>query len=205
LFIRFRELTPMSNARHPGGAPVLLRCGVPERQCRRDAASRERLQSRAQPIIRVLELRNCVELVRRGRERGLRMTLDGAQRLPVEVEIAHVVHQRGVERGGIHRTRDAASDHHGCRRRIVGHDHARRELTLDQDRCVRGDPAGAADEVVEAIVQEQRVGRVRREAFSDLCRIDRAVTTGMTRTARAAIAAEGFVIEQPLAIADSTR
>ena len=58
---------------------------------------------------------------------------------------------------------------------IIQEHHALGQFALDQNRGVRGDPAGAAEEVVEAIMKEERIRRVLRQALGDFCRVDRPV------------------------------
>ena len=61
-----------------------------------------------------------------------------------------------------------------------------------------GYPGGAAEEVVEAIVTEQRLGRVFRKALGHFRRVDGAVVPGMAGATGPAVAAEGLMVEQAL-------
>ena len=72
-------------------------------------------------------------------------------------------------------TRHAASENDRGGGRIIQEHHALGQFALDQNRGVRGDPAGAADEVVEAIMKEERIRRVLRQALGDFSRVDRPV------------------------------
>ena len=128
------------------------------------------------------------------------MPTDRARRLILQVRVPHVVHQRRIERRRVDRARNPAGKDDGGRGRIIHEDHALRQVAFDQDRRVRGNPAGAAEEVVEAIVTEQRIRRVLRQALGHFCRVDGAVVPGMAGAARPAVAAEGLMVEQALTL-----
>ena len=75
----------------------------------------------------------------------------------MQIRVSDVVHQRRIERGCVHGTRDAASEDYGGRRRIIYQDDALRQLALNQDRGVGGDAGRAAEEIVEAVMKEKWV------------------------------------------------
>ena len=66
---------------------------------------------------------------------------------------------------------------------------------------MRGDPGSAADEIVESVVNEQRIQGIARESFRDFDRVDGTVVAGMAGPARAAVPTEGLVIEEALTLA----
>ena len=61
-----------------------------------------------------------------------------------------------------------------------------------------GDSGGAADEIVEAVMKEERVGGVVEKALPNFLKADRAVPTGVASSARPAVAAERFMVEETL-------
>ena len=185
-------------------APALLGRRVSLRQVRSWPTLGERLQrlARKEAAVSSLERRDRLELGRRRRDSGLRVTGDRTRRLSLQVRVAHVVHQCRIEPGRVDRARNPAGKDDGGRGRIVHEDHTLRQVAFDQDRCVRGNPAGAAEEVVEAIVAEQRLGRVFRKALGHFRRVDGAVVPGMAGATRSAVAPERFVVEQPLPFRD---
>ena len=63
-------------------------------------------------------------------------------------------------------------------------------------------PRGATEEVVEAVVAKERIQGIFRETPRHLVRVDRAVVVRMAGATGAAVAAEGFMVEEPLAFAD---
>ena len=147
------------------------------RQPRRRAALRERVQrlARKEPVVRPLKFRNRVERSGGGRSARLRMAVDGARRLILQVLVPHVVHQRRIERGRVHSARHAAGENDRGGGGVIQEHHALGQFALDQNGGVRGDPAGAAEEVVEAIMNKQRIRRVLRQALGDFSRVDRPV------------------------------
>ena len=62
-------------------------------------------------------------------------------------------------------TRDAASKDDRGRRGILYKDDALRQLALNQDRGMGGDPGRAGQKVVEAVMNEKRVGGVFQKAL----------------------------------------
>ena len=110
--------------------------------------------------LRLLKLRDRVELLQSGRNRGLRMSIDGTRCLLLQVGVSEVVHQARVERRGVDRTGNTAREDDGGRERIIEQHDPLRQLALDQNRRVRGDSRRAPDEVVEAIVKEEGIRRV---------------------------------------------
>ena len=67
-----------------------------------------------------------------------------------------------------------------------------------------GDPGRADEKVVEAVMKEKRVGGVLLKALPNFFDADRAVATGVAGTAGAAVAAEGFMVEETLSFAHSS-
>ncbi len=65
-----------------------------------------------------------------------------------------------------------------------------------------GDPGGAAEKIVEAVMKKERVGGVVEKALRNFFKADRAVITGVAGSARPAVAAEGFVVEETLPFTD---
>ena len=185
-------------------AAASLRSRLPFRKHGRRAAFSKGLQrfARKEPLVRLLKPGNRVELLRRGRDGGLPMTIDRSRGLSLQVRVSHVVHQRRVESRRVHGTRDAAREDHRGRGRIIHQDDPLRELALDQDRCVGGDPRRAAEKIVQAVMKEKRVGRVLPKAVSNVFKADRAVSAGMAGSAGAAVAAEGFMVEETLSFID---
>jgi len=122
--------------------------------------------------------------------------------LILQVWVSHVVHQRRIERRCVHGAGNTASEDDGSLGWIIHEDYALGQLAFDQNRGVGGNPARSRDEIVEAVVQKQRVRRIRGETFGDFFGIYRPVITGMTRAARATVAAKGLVVEQLLSLTD---
>ena len=61
-----------------------------------------------------------------------------------------------------------------------------------------GDPSRAAEKVVEAVMEEKRVGGVLQKPLANFFKGDCAVITRMAGSAGAAVAAEGLMVEEPL-------
>ena len=106
------------------------------------------------------------------------MAIDRTRRLSLQVRVSDVVHQRWIESGRVHGTRDAAGEDHRGGRGIIHEDDALRQLPLNQDGGMGGDAGGAADEIVEAVMKEERVGGVVDKALPNFLKADRAVITG---------------------------
>jgi hypothetical protein len=77
---------------------------------------------------------------------------------------------------------------------IDQHD-VRRQATLDQDGRVARNPRGAAEEVIQTVVEEERIGGVA-QPLRDLLQRDGAVVAGVTGRARPPVARKGFLVEQ---------
>ena len=60
----------------------------------------------------------------------------------------------------------------------------------------------AVEKIVEAIMKEKRVGWVLLKALRNFFKVDRAVIAGVAGLARAAVAAEGFMVEETLPFTD---
>jgi hypothetical protein len=65
-----------------------------------------------------------------------------------------------------------------------------------------GDPGRAAEKIVEAVMKKERVGGVVEKALPNFFKADRAVITGVASSARPAVAAEGFMVEETLPFTD---
>ena len=119
----------------------------------------------------------------------------------LEGRLPPVVHEHGVERGGVERGGDAAADGDGPRRGVVRERQVRRERERDQDGGVVQDAGHAVPlPVVAAVREEERVVRVLGVERLHVLRRERPCLGAVAGPARPPVAAERLPLEEALAV-----
>ena len=191
-------VTPSKGTLSNIARPRSFRFRRARRQLRRRTAVRkipERI-GREEARILLLELLDEIQLQRRGLPCVLRMSVNGVERLTLQVWFTGVVHQLWIERRGVHRRRRASIEDHAPAGRIVQQHHVRRQRDLDPDRRMLGDPARSRHAIVESIVEKERVVRVFDQTRKRILRRECARPVAVAGPARASIAAERLHVEE---------